>query len=171
MKKAQVPGQIFIYIIAIVVVGFIVVYGYSSIKTFTAKGEQVEYISFKTAVENSIKSLASDYGSVKRPDIGVPSKYTHVCFVDKSNYATGKSNPGSPCNQNPEETHSPVACSGWENGRNNVFLLPDGSDSFDVGNIAFGPSTYSVCLKVVNGKIPLQLEGLGDKVMISNYTV
>ena len=37
MKRAQVASQIFVYIIAIVVVGLIVVYGYSAIKGFTQK--------------------------------------------------------------------------------------------------------------------------------------
>ena len=175
MKKAQIAGQIFIYIIAIVVVGLIIAYGYSAIKGFSEKGEQVEYITLKTSIENSIKSIASDYGSIKRPDISVPGKYEMVCFVDTSisgsedglaaieasSLCTGVGDDRFP---------QPIVCSGWKNGRNNVYLVPDGTDSFDVGDIEiFNEGRHFICLNVVNNKIHLQLTGKGDRVEISAY--
>ena len=57
MKKAQIAGQIFVYIIAVVVVGFIVVYGYSAIKGFSERGEEVESISLRKDLENSVQIL------------------------------------------------------------------------------------------------------------------
>ena len=84
MKKGQIAGQIFIYVIAVVVVGLIIAYGYSAIKGFSQKGEQVEYITLKSSLENSVKAIVSDYGSIKRPDISVPGKYEMICFVNKN---------------------------------------------------------------------------------------
>jgi hypothetical protein len=180
VKKAQVAGQIFVYIIAIVVVGLIIAYGYSAIKGFTQRGEQVEYITLKTSIENSISGIVSDYGSVKRPPIDVPGKYRFVCFVDKSRAADADST--ALCTSHAQDPsladfYQPIACSGWKTGRNNVFLIPDGSDAFEVGEnmtIDNAGQAYAgqpfLCLGVVNNKIKLQLEGLGDKVKLSEYT-
>ena len=170
MKKGQTAGQIFIYITAIVIVGFIIAYGYSAIKGFTERGEEVEYITLQKSIENAVKSIASDYGSVKRPDIDVPGKYELVCFVDKS-LSEEAIETSDICQNRPgrEKYNQPIVCSGWKTGRNNVFLVPDGSDSFDVGNIVMEHGNF-ICLDVVNNKINLQLTGLGDRVEISSYS-
>ncbi|MBW2996774.1 hypothetical protein KY349_00365 [Candidatus Woesearchaeota archaeon] len=170
MKKAQVAGQIFIYITAIVIVGLIIVYGYSAIKGFTERGEEVEYITMQKSVENAVKSIASDYGSVKRPDIDVPGKYELVCFVDKG-LSEEAIETSDICQSRAgrEKYHQPIVCSGWKTGRNNVFLIPDGSESFDVGNIVMEHGNF-LCFDVFNNKINLQLTGLGDRVEISSYS-
>jgi hypothetical protein len=140
MKKAQVAGQIFIYITAIVIVGLIIVYGYSAIKGFTERGEEVEYITMQKSVENAVKSIAA-------------SETSDIC----------QSRAGR------EKYHQPIVCSGWKTGRNNVFLIPDGSESFDVGNIVMEHGNF-LCFDVFNNKINLQLTGLGDRVEISSYS-
>lgn len=171
-KKAQIAGQIFIYAIAVVVVGLIIVYGYSAIKGFRDRGEEVEYITLKTNLENSIKSIASDYGSIKRPDFSVPMKYTAACFVDRAQKSGAQA---SELCSGPPEVMWPVACEGWKTGRNNVFLVPDGSAAFDVGDIKIvsddGVTQLpSLCIPVVNGRLNLQLKGLGDRVQVSMYS-
>jgi hypothetical protein len=51
-----------------------------------------------------------------------------------------------------------------------VYLVPDGSESFDVGEIVITEGDLPfMCLEVINNKIKLQLMGLGDKVEISEY--
>lgn len=173
-RKGQIAGQIFIYAIAVVVVGLIIVYGYSAIKGFRDKGEEVEYITLKTNIENSIKSIASDYGSIKRPSFHVPSKYSMVCFVDKSKADTSAPGASDICSSHDKDKLWPIACEGWKAGRNNVFLIPDGSDAFDVGDIAIvsedGTQPLSdVCIPNLNGKLNLQLKGLGNQVEVSMY--
>ncbi|MBI5880558.1 hypothetical protein HZB90_00335 [archaeon] len=174
MRKAQVAGQVFIYILAIVVVGLIIAYGYSAIKGFTQKGEQVEYITLKTGLENSFKGIISNYGSVKRlDDLNIPGKYSMVCFVDKD--SASRAAEFAICTPQPpplDKYHNPIACSGWKTGRSNVFLIPDGSDSFDVGKILFEDNEGRpfLCLDVVNNKIKLQLESRGNAVKVSEYS-
>jgi hypothetical protein len=173
MRKAQVAGQVFIYILAIVVVGLIIAYGYSAIKGFTQKGEQVEYITLKTGLENAFKGIISDYGSVKRlDDLNIPGKYSMVCFVDKDRASAA--NEFAICTKQTtlEKYYNPIACSGWKTGRSNVFLMPDGSDSFDVGKILFEDNEGRpfLCIDVVNNKIKLQLESRGNAVVVSEYS-
>jgi len=178
MRKAQIAGQIFIYITAIVVVGFIIVYGYSAISQFTKRGQEVEYITLKTGIENSVKAITSDYGSVKRPGIDVPGKYKMVCFVDKS-VGSSAADSTAFCQEQSalSQYYQPIACSGWKTGRSNVFLIPDGSENFDVNvtlKIDNEGKPYQgqpfICLDVVNGKIKLQLEGKGDSVLVSEHS-
>jgi hypothetical protein len=169
-RKAQTAEQIFVYIIAIVVVGLIVVYGYSAIKSFSKRGEEVEYITLKTSIENAVKGIVSDYGSIKRPDIAMPGKYTMVCFVDKAK--SGGASVTPICDPNipdGDRYYEPIVCSGWQTGRSNVFLVPDGSENFDVGTIVIEGGYPFKCFDVVNNRIRLQLKGLGDKVEISEY--
>jgi hypothetical protein len=163
-KKAQVAGQIFIYIIAVVVIGLIIAYGYSAIKGFTKRGEEVEYITLQKSIENSVKAITSDYGSIKRPDFNVPGKYEMVCFVDKNLY----SETDELCRPD-SELYQPLVCSAWKLGNDNVFLVPDGSESFDVGKIVMEGGKHFICFNVVGNRIKLQLTGLGDKVEVSKY--
>ena len=118
-RDAQIVGQIFIYVIAVVVVGLIVAYGYSAIKSFGERGEEVEYITLRTGLENSVKAITSDYGSIKRPDIGIPGKYQLICFVDKSR--SGDAGNTDICTSRPgsEAFYQPIAGSGWKTGRDN----------------------------------------------------
>lgn len=174
-RKGQVAGQIFIYVIAVVVVGLIVAYGYSAIKGFSKRGEEVEYITLKTNIENSVKAITSDFGSIKRPDFTVPGKYEMVCFVDKTRAADADATDICTLRTGNEDIYQPIACSGWKTGRDNVFMIPDGSESFDVGTISIVNSGESyagqpfICFEVVNNRIKLQLTGKGDKVEVSAY--
>ena len=150
MRKAQLAGQIFIYIIAVVVVGLIILYGYSAIKSFSKRGEEVEYLTLKTSLESAVKGISSDFGSIKRPDIAIPGKYKQVCFGEKVS--------GAVINATQWCMKEPIACAVWRTNRSNVFLIPDGTDNFDVGEIATLPQgEHVICFDVVNNKINLQL--------------
>jgi hypothetical protein len=166
-RRAEIAGQIFIYIVAIVVVGFIIVYGYSAIRSFKEKGEQVEFITLKSDIQAAIKSIASDYGSVKRPDISIPGKYTKVCFMDKSK--KGQAGTEAICNSAQPDYYEPLVCEGWKLGRDSVFLVPDGSESFDAGSFAIEQNKGYLCIDVVNSRIKLQVTGLGDRAEIAEY--
>lgn len=181
-RKGQIAGQVFIYMIAIVVVGLIVVYGYSAIRGFTQRGEEVEYLTLKTSIENSVRAIVSDYGSIKRPDISVPGKYEMVCFVDKD--ATDASIAASAiCDksaaemlaQGDDKYHQPIICAAWKTHNNNVFMVPDGSDAFSVdATLVIDENMptaghHFICFDVINNKIKMQMEGLGDRVKISQY--
>ncbi len=168
-RRGQTAGQIFVYVLAIVVVGLIIAYGYSAIKDFTEKGEQVEYVTLQKGLENSVKAITSDYGSVNRPDVNVPGKYEMICLVDKDRASDAEGT--ALCTEVPgqEGLYQPIACAGWQAGRNNVFLIPDGSDAFDVGDIVIKDNRPFICIDVVNNQANIQLKGLGDKVEVSAY--
>jgi len=82
-KKGQIAGQVFIYIMAVIVIGGIVVVGYNAIKNITGKSCDVEKITFKADMENLIEKYTS-YGSVNKKTLRAPCSYDTVCFVDAS---------------------------------------------------------------------------------------
>ncbi|MBU0461981.1 MAG: hypothetical protein KJ574_05325 [Nanoarchaeota archaeon] len=180
-RKAQMPGQIFIYILAIIIVGVIIAYGYTAIKDFSARGEQVAFISFKTDFENTVKTMVSDYGTIKRPEFSIPQKYKKVCVIDfKKGYSEGYSSDTVTCIMGDQVKFEPLVCNAWKQGASqygsnpnsqitlsNVFLTPDGSDSFNVDKIRVASGI--LCAPVKNGKIKMQFKSLGDGVEISLY--
>ncbi len=90
--KAQVVGQIFIFIMAALIIGVIMLIGYNAISGTLSKSCQIEQLSFKTKIESLI-DRSNGYGSVTKQSIIAPCKYETVCFID----ATKIGSPISKC--------------------------------------------------------------------------
>ena len=152
--KAQMVGQIFVYILAVILVAFILIYGYNAVQTFKTRAEQVSYIKFKTDMESTIKSISSDYGSIKKAEFLVPSGYREVCFIDLDNPIVP---PGHPIIKDSVESGV----------KENIFLVREAAEeSFYVGKIEVAGNS---CIEVKAGKIKVQLEGKGDHAIISEW--
>lgn len=81
MSKAQVVGQIFVFIMAALIIGVIMLIGYNAISGTISKQCQIEQLSFKTKIESLI-DRSNGYGSVTKQSLIAPCKYETVCFVD-----------------------------------------------------------------------------------------
>lgn len=168
MKKSQMYGQIFIYILTIIIIGLIAIYGYRAIMGFSKRAEQITFLKFKTDLETSIDMIRTDYGSVKKAELDVPGKYREICFVDLDDANRG----GISISED-----YPIMKNSVEGGvKKNVFLIVDiAKDSFYVGKIYVLDSAGELvdyhCYPVVNSKIKLRLEGFGDKTLISEWGV
>ncbi|MBN2112459.1 hypothetical protein JW707_05165 [Candidatus Woesearchaeota archaeon] len=156
-RKAQIMGQVFIFILAAALFILILTYGYKAIAGFGKRSEQVALVEFQTQLESSVRSISLDYGSIKQVDLALPSKYTEICFVDLEK---------SPSEEF-EQIH-PRMYEAWETGTQNVFLTPMEEAPINVGKIFLGPSGF-LCLPITAGKISLRLEGLGDKAAIAEW--
>ena len=175
LKKAQVMGQVFIYIIAAVTFAVILIFGYGAIKDFLERGETVEFYTFKSSLETSVQELYSQRGSARIEGFTLSSKYKEICFVDVE--------------QDPPEEEAPfcldhgIVCNVWRtayesdgseafsNTESNVFLKPlppvplkvyriepDGGGKFPTGTL---------CLNITNGHFKVKFEGMGDRTKIS----
>ncbi len=157
MKQSQLYSQIFIYILTIVLVSFILVYGYTAVKNFKERADQVSCLKFRNDMQNAIASTTSDFGTVKRKDLSICGKYTRVCFVESFIEAD------IPLGTDPIITDSVRSGSG-----KNVFLVEDISkESFYAGNISVEPDV--LCMKATGGKISLRLEGKGNHLILSEW--
>ncbi|MEM4637975.1 MAG: hypothetical protein QXK76_03060 [Candidatus Woesearchaeota archaeon] len=86
-KKSQVIGQVFIFILAALIVGVIILIGYNAISKTISKSCQVEQSIFKTKIESLIESN-NGYGSITTKSIIAPCGYEMVCFVDSTQIGT-----------------------------------------------------------------------------------
>lgn len=160
MKKSQLYGQVFTYVLTIVLVSFILVYGYNTIQKFRQRAEQVACLKLQNDLRNSIESIISDFGSVKRKDLQLCSGYLQVCFVETFEQFN-RNNPQANINN-----IDPIMKEGIASGSDrNVFLR--GGDSFYAGNISVENDV--MCINSMNGQISIKLEGKGNHVVISQW--
>jgi len=163
--KAQLIGQVFIYLITVILVVFLLSYGYKAITTFRDKADQISYIQFKNNLENTIEVLSVDFGSVKVKDFVLPENIKEVCFVKNyEGFPTGFSSQGYPL----------IEDSVRDNIQKNIFLVQETiEESFIAGEIEltdeFSNPIDFICIPTVNGEINLRMEGMGDHTIISRY--
>src|SRR3989338_4969519 len=135
--KSQLYSQIFIYILTIILVSFILVYGYNAIYNFKKRAEQVSCLKFKNDLSNAVESISSDFGSVKRKDLQLCAGYSQVCFIESFE------SPVLPPNIDPIIRDSILSNTG-----RNVFLIENiAKESFYAGNISVDPDV--LCIKAV----------------------
>ena len=159
-NKSQVIGQVFIYILAIIIFSVILLYGYKIIGSTTAKADQIKLLQFKTDITSIVKKTSLDYGSIIKKDFFVPERYKEVCFLDIDEIY----------DPNCDKNNYPLLCDGWEVGaKNNMFLLEsDGSGIFYyIGKLKVLNSRHFECMNATHGSITIRLEGKGDYSQLS----
>ncbi len=160
-RKAQILGQVFMLILAAVVFAMILLYGYTAIRAFSERGEQVALVEMISSLKSKTKSVALDFGSVKRLDVQVPARFREVCFVDLEtlvSYRVAQERLGA--------VH-PLALNIARSGTQNVFLFPPGDAPILLEHVRVGSgSDATLCVPVVAGSISLRVEGLGNRARI-----
>ena len=153
--KAQLQGQVFIYILTVVIIGMVLLFGGKAILDFIQKGEEVAFIKFKTDLTSIVDSIGPDYQSIVRETLTIGRDYQQVCFIDST-----------PINS-PYPTMNSVVGSGT--GENTFLVTTDVVEKFDVGSIDVDPPSGWACFPVTNGKVRLQFEGMGNRTKISSW--
>lgn len=154
-KKSQIYGQIFIYILTLVLVSFILVYGYNAIQNFKKRADEVACLKFKNDLSNAVKSISSDFGSVKIKEFQICPPYTRVCFVETF------ASPNLPSSTDPVIRNSVSSNTG-----KNAFLAENiAKEPFYAGNISVEPDV--LCISSAGSKVRLKLEGRGNHVLLS----
>jgi len=156
-KRAQMPGQIFIYILAMVIFSMTLIYGYKAIKHFQSRTEEVESLQLESDIKNEIEKMGHDYGSVKKKILTLPLGYEEACFISSYHFPDSIST-----GHNLIDDH---INSGFKD--KNMFLWPGGEPSFYIGDIKV--ENGSVCIDVSGSKIILKLESMGDYVEVSKW--
>ncbi len=163
-KRSQIPSQIFIYVVAIILFAFVLIYGYNAITGFKERSEQIAYIKFKTDLTSTVKRVSSDYGTLKKEEFFIGGEYKRVCFVQ--NYKPYKD---KILLRIDHEEDRVVYDSVYDDINKNVFLFTNTlQESFDVGEINTTNEGY-LCINASNGKVRVQFEGKGDHTLISEW--
>jgi len=158
MKKAQMVGHIFIYIIAIVVFSLTILYGYKAINFFIERGSEVSFIQMESSIKTDIDKVKSDTrGTVKKKELVIPGGFEEVCFAS----SIGKPGRGSGITY-------PLIQNAIAASSNNMFLFPPGDVGFDIGTIEVEISGTN-CIKISSQRVTLRLESAGTHVKLSEW--
>ena len=84
-KKAQ-TSEIFFFILAIVIIGLLLLFGVKYIMELGSKVNQIELVQFKTDLENSAEEYRPVYGKWKKLTFSVPVGILKVCFVQHETF-------------------------------------------------------------------------------------
>ena len=161
MRKAQLYGQIFMYALTLVLISVILVYGYTSIKNFKQKTEDIVALKFQKDIRSAIEGITNDYGSIFRKEFQLSGDINQACFVETFQ-PFDKSNPVSNLQLNSLVKNS------IKDSDKNVFLLGDSLKiSFFAGIISVDRDV--LCLKPASNRIILRLEGKGDYATLSEW--
>lgn len=167
MKKSQAQTQIFIYILALVIVSLILLYGYNSIKKLREQTSAIEHIQFKTDLETSIERINFEFGTVEKKSFIIPGSFKQVCFLELERVGDISDE-----NKTIIRTNYPIigdiidSIIGDVGVKENIFLVKSiTEESFFIDNIS--PDGIFHCFNITRGRLNLKLEALGKKVRIS----
>lgn len=165
-RKAMVIGQVFIFMIAAVTFALVMIFGYQAISDMIRKGEQVEFYSFKTELEGSIKGMYTKHGSVKIGKFSLPGSYTQICLVDLDKEPDLELAEDDLVAYNVWMTTWEQG-GGWDKADQNVFLKPLKGEEEPIKVYKIEIDEGYVCEKIVKGRFRLRLEGLGDRTNVT----
>ena len=168
-------GQIFIYILSLVLITFVLIFGYNAITSFRQGSEKVLSVRFQSDLSNMVEIISPDYGSVKIKSFELPSGFNQVCFIKNYNSTTDNVNAFPTWTINPLQSDLPAAAYTIIKGsadskiKKNTFLIKDntvGEDIF-IGNIDVDANGEILCLTAVSRNIKIKFEGKGDHALLS----
>jgi hypothetical protein len=161
-KKAQNVGQLFIYMLAIVIVAVVLIFGYRAITQLNQNTEKVSLMQFQKNLNTKIKSTSSQYGTIKNEEIQISNKYKEICFVTNYKITNYGSLPidftGYPAVEDSVES----------NTGKNVFIIDYDNqmeEGFTIGKVVI--NNHFKCFQISNSVLQLMIEGKGDHVVIS----
>jgi hypothetical protein len=159
-KNGQIIGQVFVYIMAAIVIGAIIIIGYWAVKNITDKSCQVELITFKSKIEN-YAAKHSSYGSVNKEALIAPCGYAKVCFVDAGQI--GNITGLSKCK------NQVINASVKDGDMKNIFLvtsktiIPIGYSEY----ISVADTTDCTCIENTNGNFFITFKGFNFRTELS----
>ena len=159
-KRGQ-AARIFMYVLTIVVVGFVLLFGYKAISSLGKSAEAAGLAKFKNDMKNDI-DIDSSYGTKKIHTYYLDEKYDFICFLSVKDLGALSPNAATLIAAYPLIEASVGSA-------DNAFLVDDNVvDPFGVGEMEIEGGFN--CSRVVNGEIRLRYEGKGDRTVIKIFT-
>jgi hypothetical protein len=84
-KKALLPGQVLIFILAGLIFVLILGFGYKAVNDLLKSAEDINLAELKSEFEASVESAKGSFESVRRIDLRVPKSIYEICFFDFDN--------------------------------------------------------------------------------------
>ena len=159
-------SQVFTYIIVILVVGVLVVFGYKAFSDIIKTDCEGQRATFEKSLTTYLDEY-TDKDSVHEKTLRVPCGVKEVCFADYG-YCDGSSMTSIEAH-----TQDPVVLSSVSDCTANIFLLGEYTETLKFSKklsdkISLADSTPYDCFKVINGRIKIVFEGQGRKTLLSH---
>ena len=164
MSRGQIAGQIFIYIMAAIVIGGI---AYSAIQSIFAKTCDAGKVTFKADMDSMIEKYTA-YGSVNKKLFAAPCDYETICFVDKN--AIGNNHPSTPFSCDNQIIQDSVTST--DKIEQNIFVI-SGKKTTGLGYsdlITLAVPEKCTCITQRNNNFYITFKGKGSSVEISETT-
>ncbi|MBR9677431.1 hypothetical protein GOV04_04780 [Candidatus Woesearchaeota archaeon] len=152
MKKAQVIVQYLVYVIALVVLVLLLLFGYQMLSGLEEDKTQIQLMQAYNSLKHDVTELSTDYGTTKHVTYYPPKIARKACIIDVENRELVASNEYSMKNypQMREQTLT-----------HNLFFLGERDtvlESFELENIIVEEYPYYACY-FIDGQWSLTLEG------------
>lgn len=170
-RNAQAQTEIFVYVLGAIIFTLVLAYGYKSINELRQKGEIVELLKAKADLEAKINSIKTEFGSVRKHEMYIPSSFQKICFVDLQQAPLIKANPSSINSLSAESKDAASVVSSWQPASaisQNVFLVPSSPVEISLSNMKI-ETPYWFCSAITQGRVTLRLEGQGKYVKVSKW--
>ena len=163
MARAQIGSQVVIFILALLIGSLVLLFGYRALRGILGGAEDAAMIQFERDLEKTVRDLS--YGSTRRKTLTVPGNHLSICFADLA-YLRSLTPPPSPSSEAGKlyllEKYRVVNDSVFSGSADsNVFLMPDGSESFPVGSLEIEGGL--LCLDLSDGRTEVGFRGKGNR--------
>ena len=153
-NHAQLIGQVVMFVLAAIIFGMILLYGYQAIHSFLEKGRAVALATFYTDLAQGVDLIKRDVASVSRLELSLPAQYTEVCIADPID------------EKGMLQAENLRMYNAWISGSENIFLIPPSPQPFKIEDIIVPHGAFCI---PNTGKIILRLEGTGDKTQVTPW--
>lgn len=162
-RKGQVTSQMFMYIMAAIITGAILLFGISSIVKLKQSGEDAADTMFKNKIVSHFDEIISlSYESERVKEFTVISDFDTLCFISKDVIESPP--PGF------DSGHEKINTAISSEVESNIYLLGDKgmyalevSPLYQSGDLSSG----SYCHDIVGGKVKIWTKTLGDSIEIT----
>ncbi len=152
--------HVFLYILTIVVIGLIVLFGYKAIASLLEIGGTAQKVRFQKDFQNAVAQGRS-YGRITTHTFAVGEEYTKLCMIDENAIDRAGSLAGS-------NVQNPLIVDSVESGTpENAFLVKE-DGTIEPYTVEPLEVTYGgLCVPVSSGKARIRFEGLGNRIKVS----
>ena len=81
-NRSQAQSQLFLYILAAIILSLIFIFGYRTIQNQSKDTDNVLEIQFIEDVKNTVDTVRQTYRSLKVKTFESPKEYSEICFSD-----------------------------------------------------------------------------------------
>lgn len=169
MKRGQLANQVFIYALAAITFGLVLIYGYNAVQSIQEKSNYVALVELKSELETTVDEIAITQNVKEWRNTNMPTGYDKLCFIDmRLDYESGY---GDKCR---DGSYPKVVCNAWkDNVSSNVYLVPMADVAFKTVPVELvnrskypNPRQGVLCLDVTSGVLKLKLTGKGDRTVV-----